>query len=126
MGNTAIGCAEVQAKRRSLLIIECEFVLVGIVLTYSKKLRVFRVGHIYKPDKMSEITDFVIEKGRDSTLLIPFSIIVEAFVSVYGPQIRVGWRRDTIHTKQFYLQLRKVGSPSWVGLDGQWERWLER
>lgn len=108
------------------MIVECEFILTGIVLTYSKEFDVFRVDHIYKPDKTSEITEFVVQKGQDSVLLISFALIVKAFLEVYGPQVQVAWHRDATHVEQWYLQLRKVGTPCWVGLDGQWIRWMER
>ena len=99
--------------------------LVGILATFSKPVRTYRIDYVYRYKKGDEWGDVALQYGMDYPLRSPIRVVEDGVSDTYAPTLHGIWRAAHKAYNQVLWQLVPKQTPDEMALPGSWKLWAE-
>lgn len=99
--------------------------LVGILVTFPKPVRNYRVDYIYRYKTASEWGDVLTQCGLDWVLLTSKKVVKRGLGDAFASVIHAIWTQDAKQYEQVFYQLVGLQTPSVLELPGGWCKLVE-
>ena len=100
--------------------------LVGILVTFSKPIRSYRVDYLYRYKHHKEWGDTLTQYGLDWVLLTRKRVVKRGLEDAFASVIHAIWTRDITQYEQVFYQLVGCQTPAVLDLPGGWCKLAER
>jgi len=99
--------------------------LVGILATFSKPARTYRVSYVYRYKRGDDWGEVCKQYGMDFVLCTPIRVVENGISDTYAPTIHGIWRAPHKAYNQVFWQFAANQTPDSLALAGSWKLWAE-